>query len=166
MNANRCEVVRFRWSAATGFSLVEILASVVVLSVAALGITAAWRLADQKALAVRLDDRATRILREFYELQTFAPDYLFSNQDISPGEDPDAIGGPLTPGESREGFLYHPRKRGHAQSGNEYEDEDPFTILLSADGSTLTLTYQSQFLTGNQPAVQKEISLIPRSSAK
>src|ERR1700752_4169320 len=56
-----------------GFSLVEVLASCVALSVAAIGITAASRVADYKALLARLDHRSGRILREYYELQTFAP---------------------------------------------------------------------------------------------
>src|SRR5580704_11214719 len=54
-----------------GFSLIEVLASCMVLSFAAIGITAVWRLADSKALLARLDHRASRILREYYELQTF-----------------------------------------------------------------------------------------------
>jgi prepilin-type N-terminal cleavage/methylation domain-containing protein len=166
MNENRRELNCFRGMSAVGFSLVEVLASVAVLSVGALGITAAWRLADQKALAVRLDNRATRILREFYELQTFAPDYLFSNRNTSPGEDPDVTGIPLVPGESRNGFLYHPINRSDASSGNGYQDKDPFTVLLSPDGGTLALTYQSPFQTGAQSTVQKEIRLVPRRSAQ
>src|SRR5262245_29528092 len=54
-----------------GFSLIEVMVSVVVLSVAALGITSVWKLADDKALAARLDERATRILVEYSELQNF-----------------------------------------------------------------------------------------------
>jgi type II secretory pathway pseudopilin PulG len=126
------------------FSLVEILASVVVLASGAVGITAAWRLADQKALVARLDDRATRILREYYELQTFAPDYLFSDAE-SAGRDPDANGIPLKAGTTRSGYLYHPKKISldGGLSPTVYEDKVPYTISLSADGTVLTLTYQA-----------------------
>jgi len=148
---------------AAGFSLVEVLASVVVLSVAALGITAAWRLADQKALAARLDDRAARILREYYELQTFAPDYLFVNRGSSTGEDTDATDIPLSPGTSRSGYLYHPKKHRSDSNIFEYEDQIPYTVSLSADGKTLMLTYQSQFISGAAAVVPKQINVNPRS---
>src|SRR6516225_5680808 len=55
------------------FSLVEVLASLFILTLSAVGITAAWRLADYQELLTRADRRAERILREYYELQTFAP---------------------------------------------------------------------------------------------
>src|SRR5579859_3310843 len=56
-----------------GFSLVEVLASLFILTLSAVGITAAWRLADYQELLTRADRRAERILRQYYELQTFAP---------------------------------------------------------------------------------------------
>jgi hypothetical protein len=62
---------RFRLQSA--FSLVEVLASLFILTLSAVGITAAWRLADYQELLTRVDRRAERILRQYYELQTFAP---------------------------------------------------------------------------------------------
>src|ERR1700726_1301940 len=55
------------------FSLVEVLARLFVLTISAVGITAAWRLADYQELLTRADRRAERVLRQYYELQTFAP---------------------------------------------------------------------------------------------
>src|SRR5689334_2741602 len=57
----------------SAFSLVEVLASLFILTLSAVGITAAWRLADYQELLTRADRRAERILRQYYELQTFAP---------------------------------------------------------------------------------------------
>ena len=121
-----------------GFSLIEILASVLVLSIAALGVTAVWALADQSALYARLDNRATRILNEYAELQNFAPSYVPDSQSSF-----DEAGGvPLKPGESRPGYLYHPR---NSDGPNQPAFLNEFTYQISFDitgGGILTLTYQ------------------------
>jgi prepilin-type N-terminal cleavage/methylation domain-containing protein len=120
-----------------GFSLIEVLASCVVLSLAALGITATWRLADYKALLARLDHRADRILREYYELQTFAPGSAKpfpttpSEGGIPEWDDPqDPVAG----------FLYHPLKINSPKTNPQYDDLVSYTIT-SVPGSQLTLTY-------------------------
>jgi len=123
---------------AAGFSLIEVLASVVVLSLAALSITAVWALADQKALYARLDNRATRILNEYAELQNFAP----SDSADSQSSFDEAGGVPLKPGESRQGYLYHPR---NSDGPNEpaFLNEFPYQISFdNAGGGILALTYQ------------------------
>jgi prepilin-type N-terminal cleavage/methylation domain-containing protein len=119
-----------------GFSLIEILASVLVLSIAALGVTAVWALADQKALYARLDNRATRILNEYAEFQNFAPSYVPDSQSSF-----DEVGGvPLKPGESRQGYLYHPRNAdGPHQPA--FLNEFPYQVSFE-NGGVLTLTYQ------------------------
>ena len=123
---------------AAGFSLIEVLASVVVLSIAALSITAVWALADQKALYARLDNRATRILNEYAELQNFAPSYVADSQSSF-----DEAGGvPLKPGESRQGYLYHPRNSG-GPNAPAFLNEFPYQISFdNAGGGVLSLTYQ------------------------
>src|SRR5260370_34628536 len=81
------------------FSLVEVLASLFILTLSALGITAAWRLADYQELLTRVDRRAERILRQYYELQTFAP----------PDSRPFTVDGSPSGQTSVTGYLYHPR---------------------------------------------------------
>jgi prepilin-type N-terminal cleavage/methylation domain-containing protein len=124
------------YSFARGFSLIEVLASCVVLSVAAVGITATWRLADYKALLARLDHRADRILREYYELQAFAP---ASAKPFNPNLAEYAPADPVT------GFLYHPVKTGSSKENPEYDDLIDYTVtslLGSAPRSSqLILTY-------------------------
>ena len=117
-----------------GFSLVEVLASCVVLSVAAIGITAVWRLADYKALLARLDQRADRVLREYYELQTFAP------KSAKPLTDATLPAG-YAPQDPLNGFLYHPLKSNSSHSDPQYEDRIPYSINPSLEGGKLTLTY-------------------------
>jgi prepilin-type N-terminal cleavage/methylation domain-containing protein len=121
-----------------GFSLIEILASVLVLSIAALGVTAVWTLADQKALYARLDNRTTRILNEYAELQNFAPSYVADSQSSF-----DEAGGiPLKPDESRQGYLYHPR---NSDGPNQpaFLNEFPYQISFdNTGGGILTFTYQ------------------------
>ena len=68
-----------------GFSLIEVIVSAAVHSVATLGITSAWKLADDKALAARLDERSRRILAEYTELQNFAPKYRLDKEHLRPG---------------------------------------------------------------------------------
>jgi prepilin-type N-terminal cleavage/methylation domain-containing protein len=124
-----------------GFSLIEVLASIIVLSIAALGLTAVWALADQKALYARLDNRATRVLNEYAELQNFAPAYLPDSQSSFD----EAGGSPLKPGESREGYLYHPRNSGGSNGLNEpaFLNEFPYQISFEdTGGGVLTITYQ------------------------
>jgi prepilin-type N-terminal cleavage/methylation domain-containing protein len=117
-----------------GFSLIEILASCVVLSVAATGITAVWRLADYKALLARLDHRADRILREYYELQTFAPKSAKPFNNITPPEGYVAQD-PLN------GFLYHPLKSNSSKSNPQYDDLIQYSINSPPGSGELTLTY-------------------------
>jgi prepilin-type N-terminal cleavage/methylation domain-containing protein len=117
-----------------GFSLVEVLASVLVLCSASVAITAGWRLADYKELAMRLDDRARRILRECYEMQTFAP---VENKPFKAGgtpNDPSLV----------QGFLYHPRAQSNApaQDSGNYLDAVPYTISISSDGKSMELRYE------------------------
>ncbi|MBW0001527.1 MAG: prepilin-type N-terminal cleavage/methylation domain-containing protein [Verrucomicrobia bacterium] len=117
-----------------GFSLVEVLASVLVLASASVAITAGWRLADYKELAMRLDDRAGRLLRECYEMQTFAP------AESKPFK---AAG---TPNNQSlvQGFLYHPRAQPSdpAQDRGTYLDVVPYTISISPDGKSMELRYE------------------------
>src|ERR1700693_6327971 len=83
------------------FSLVEVLASLFVLTISAVGITAAWRLADYQELLTRADRRAERTLRQYYELQTFAPlesRPFAANSSASPSAQAAITG-----------YLYHPR---------------------------------------------------------
>jgi hypothetical protein len=122
------------------FSLVEVLASLFVLTISAVGITAAWRLADYQELLTRVDRRAERILRQYYELQTFAPPESrpFTVNSLS---SPSAQG-------TITGYLYHPRliagqtgSSGSAAFGNLI----PFSISMTngaAPGTNqLVLTY-------------------------
>ncbi|MBV8901826.1 MAG: type II secretion system protein [Verrucomicrobia bacterium] len=117
-----------------GFSLVEVLASMLVLCSASVAITAGWRLADYKELAMRLDDRARRVLRECYELQTFAP---LENKPFK------ADGTPNNPALVH-GFLYHPRAQPNApvQNSGNYLDAVPYTISISSDGKSMELRYE------------------------
>jgi len=120
------------------FSLVEVLVSLFVLSIAALAITSAWRLADYQELLARLDRRAERILRQYYELQTFAPagarPFLAiddSNQQPSQS--------PVT------GYLYHPRLINGKSNQPQFGNLIPFTLSLTDGKGTgkrqLVLTY-------------------------
>lgn len=124
---------RLKWPE-KGFSLVEVLASLLVLCAASMAVTAGWRLADYKELATRLDDRARRILRECYEMQTFAP---LENKPFK------ADGTPNNPS-LVQGFLYHPRAQPNApapSSGN-YLDAVPYTVSISAGGKSMELQYE------------------------
>ena len=118
-----------------GFSLVEVLASLFVLTISAVGITAAWRLADYQELLTRADRRAERILRQYYELQTFAP----------PDSRPFTVNSSPSPSEQNAitGYLYHPRLI--AGQASSFGNLIPFTISMS-NGSVpgtnqLVLTY-------------------------
>ena len=116
-----------------GFSLVEVLASSVVLSLAVVDITAAWRLADYKVLLARLDHRADRILREYYELQTFAPR----------SAKPFMVGAPeaVTPQDPLTGFLYHPLKVNSPKEAPQYDDVISYSLGYSPMSGELTLIY-------------------------
>jgi type II secretory pathway pseudopilin PulG len=120
-----------------GFSLIEVLASCVVLSFAAIGITASWRLADYKALLARLDHRADRILREYYELQTFAPKGARPLTDAPPEE--------YAPTDSRSGYLYHPLRLGSSKVNPQYDDLISYTVGYTSSAAPgtneLTLIY-------------------------
>jgi prepilin-type N-terminal cleavage/methylation domain-containing protein len=147
-----------------GFSLIEVMVSVVVLSMAALGITSVWKLADDKALAARLDERATRILAEYSELQSFAPEYLFGQASSSSRIDFEAQGLPLSPGETRTGFLYHPRHvdpSGGKGGTATFDDAVPYQLTLVLDGQAelITLTYQLPYLSGPKATVVQQIRL-------
>jgi hypothetical protein len=116
------------------FSLVEVLASLFILTLSAVGITAAWRLADYQELLTRVDRRAERILRQYYELQTFAP--------------PDSR--PFTVNESSQqtpitGYLYHPRLISGQTGTGSFGNLIPFSISMTngtaAGTSQLILSY-------------------------
>jgi hypothetical protein len=117
-----------------GLSLIEVLASSVALSVAAIGITAVWRLADYKALMARLDHRAGRILREYYELQTFSPKGAKPFADTAPPEG-------YAPQDPVRGFLYHPLKNNSSGSNPEYDDLIQYSIKSPPGSGELTITY-------------------------
>ena len=119
------------------FSLVEVLASLFVLTISAMGITAAWRLADYQELLTRVDRRAERILRQYYELQTFAPPEsrpFTANSSTSPSAQ-NAI----------TGYLYHPRLIAGQNGANPFGDLIPFSISMTngaaPGGNRLVLTY-------------------------
>ena len=121
----------------SGFSLIEVLTALVVFSFSALAVTAAWRLADYKALVARLDYRAGRILREYYELLAFAPE---NSQLFGRG----ASSGNLAVDDPLSGYLYHPR-RVRASDKNTaffFDNSVPYVISLSPDGKQLRLSYQ------------------------
>jgi len=117
-----------------GFSLVEVLASCVLLSLAAIGITAVWRLADYKALLARLDHRANRVLREYYELQTFAPKSAKPLTDVT-------LPGGYAPQDPLNGFLYHPLKSSSSHSNPQYDDLIQYSIISPPGSGEITLTY-------------------------
>jgi hypothetical protein len=114
--------------------LIEVLASCVVLSVAVIVITAVWRLADYKALMARLDHRAGRILREYYELQTFAP------KSAKPFPETTVPAG-YAPQDPVSGFLYHPLKNNSSGSHPQYDNLIHYSIKSSSGSGELTLTY-------------------------
>jgi hypothetical protein len=116
-----------------GFSLIEVLASCLALSVAAIGITAVWRLADYKALVARLDHRAGRILREYYELQTFAPKSAKPLTDTPPAG--------YAPQDPTSGFLYHPLKSNNSGNNPQYDNLIQYSIKSPPGSGELTLTY-------------------------
>jgi prepilin-type N-terminal cleavage/methylation domain-containing protein len=127
-----------RASRCSAFSLVEVLVSLFVLSIAAIAITSAWRLADYQELLVRIDRRAERILREYYELQTFAP----------ASYKPFVVTGDSNQQSSRNsitGYLYHPRLIGSQSGQSQFGNLIPFTISLTNGNGTvksqLVLTY-------------------------
>lgn len=127
-----------RASRSSAFSLVEVLVSLFVLSIAAMAITSAWRLADYQELLARIDRRAERILREYYELQTFAP---ASNKPFVVSDDSNRqfSQNPIT------GYLYHPRLIGSQSGQSQFGNLIPFTISLTNGNGTvksrLLLTY-------------------------
>lgn len=120
-----------------GFSLVEVLASLFVLTISAVGITAAWRLADYQELLTRADRRAERILRQYYELQTFAP----------PDSRPFSVNSSSSPSSQADitGYLYHPRLIAAQAGSSPFGNLIPFTISMTngaAPGTNqLVLTY-------------------------
>ena len=118
----------------SGFSLVEVLASLFILTLSAVGIAAAWRLADYQELLTRADRRAERILREYYELQTFAPadSRPFTvNALASPSPSP------IT------GYLYYPKLIAGQSSSPQFGKMIPFSISMTngTAGAQLVLTY-------------------------
>jgi hypothetical protein len=119
----------------SAFSLVEVLASLFILTLSAVGITAAWRLADYQELLTRADRRAERILREYYELQTFAPPDsrpFTANASASPSPSP------IT------GYLYFPRLVAGQSGSRQFGKMIPFSISITngaAGTNQLVLTY-------------------------
>ena len=140
----------------SGFSLIEVLAALVVFSFSALAVTAAWRLADYKALVARLDNRAGRILREYYELLAFAPE---SSQPFGRGPSSGnvAVDDPLS------GYLYHPRRLQATEKSvaSSFDNSVPYTISLSPDGKQLMLSYQLPGSVGTATrTISKTVSLV------
>jgi prepilin-type N-terminal cleavage/methylation domain-containing protein len=60
----------------SGFTLVEILVATALLAIAAVGLTAAWRLIDHQMALARIDRRADRVLRQYYEFKKLAPNFI------------------------------------------------------------------------------------------
>jgi hypothetical protein len=144
---------RFRLQSA--FSLVEVLASLFILTLSAVGITAAWRLADYQELLTRADRRAERILREYYELQTFAPadSRPFTiNTSASPSPSP------IT------GYLYYPRLIANQNGSGAFGKMIPFSISMTngTAGAQLVLTYTiPSYGTQASRQVTKTVALNP-----
>ena len=138
------------------FSLVEVLASLFILTVSAIGITAAWRLADYQELLTRVDRRAERILRQYYELQTFAPADSRPFTENSSSSTQNAI----------TGYLYHPRLIASQAGSNQFGNLIPFSISMT-NGITpgknqLVLTYTvSSYGTQASRQVTKTVILNP-----
>jgi hypothetical protein len=117
--------------------LVEVLASLLVLTLAAIAITTVWRLADYQELLTRVDRRAERILRQYYELQTFGPPdsrpFVLTGSSTQPGQTP------IT------GFLYHPRLATGQSRLAVFGNLIPFSITMTTGSSPgtsqLVLTY-------------------------
>lgn len=139
-----------------GFSLVEVVASVLVLSSASLAVTAAWRLADYKVLVTRLDDRAQRVLRECYEMQTFAPvESKPFRADGAPNNLP-----------AVQGYLYHPWARPGvtAQEGSTPLDQVPYTLSITSDGKSMELRYEVPgFGNISQRTVRRSVGFVAKS---
>jgi hypothetical protein len=91
-------------------------------------------LADYKALATRLDDRARRILRECYEMQAFAPAESKPFKTDGTSNNTSLV----------QGFLYHPwaRPEASAQASRNYLNMVPYTISISSDGNSMELRYE------------------------
>jgi prepilin-type N-terminal cleavage/methylation domain-containing protein len=60
----------------SGFTLVEILVATALLAIAAVALTAAWRLIDHQMILARIDRRADRVLRQYYEFKKLAPNFI------------------------------------------------------------------------------------------
>jgi prepilin-type N-terminal cleavage/methylation domain-containing protein len=104
-----------------GFSLIEVLASVVILSIFATGVTAIWRLADDQEFAARIDFRAAEVLREICEQQLYS--------------------GPNKPSLPPLLYLYHPLKKGNDQKdGMPHLDEVKAQVEIKE--GKLSLTYE------------------------
>jgi hypothetical protein len=140
MRSGKAGPGRFDWKRAllsrlqSAFSLVEVLASLFILTLSAVGITAAWRLADYQELLTRADRRAERILRQYYELQTFAPADsrpFAANASASPSPSP------IT------GYLYYPKLIAGQSSSPQFGKMIPFSISMTngTAGAQLVLTY-------------------------
>ena len=139
----------------SGFSLVEVLASLFILTLSAVGITASWRLADYQELLTRADRRAERILRQYYELQTFAPPDsrpFTANASASP------LPSPIT------GYLYFPRLVAGQSGSGEFGKMIPFSISMTngTTGTQLVLTYTiPSYGTQASRQVTKTVALNP-----
>jgi hypothetical protein len=139
----------------SAFSLVEVLASLFILTLSAVGITAAWRLADYQELLNRADRRAERILRQYYELQTFAPadSRPFTvNASASPSPSP------IT------GYLYFPRLVTGQSGSGQFGKMIPFSISMTngTAGTQLVLTYTiPSYGTQSSHQVTKTVALNP-----
>jgi hypothetical protein len=142
-----------------------LIVSMSVLSLAMLGIIATWRLSDDCELGARLDERAARILEEFSELQSFAPDFLAGQSNTASRLNFETEGIPLSPGETRTGFLYHPRHQmelnGRRTAIPTFDDAVPYQITLRSEteAQLITISYQLPFLPDSKARVTKQIRL-------
>jgi hypothetical protein len=139
----------------SAFSLVEVLASLFILTLSAVGITAAWRLADYQELLTRADRRAERILRQYYELQTFAP----------PDSRPFTVNASASPSPSPiTGYLYFPRLISGQSDSGQFGKMIPFSISMTngTAGTQLVLTYTiPTYGTQASRQVKKTVALNP-----
>ncbi|MBV9273898.1 MAG: prepilin-type N-terminal cleavage/methylation domain-containing protein, partial [Verrucomicrobia bacterium] len=120
---------RRRASCSSAFSLIEVLVGLFVLSIAAIAITSAWRLADYQELLARVDRRAERILRQYYELQTFAP-ASYKPFYVTSDSNQQFVQNSIT------GYLYHPRLINNQSGPSQFGNLIPFTISMKNGSGT------------------------------
>jgi hypothetical protein len=116
-----------RWRAISGLTLIEVLASGLVISILFAGLTAAWRIMDYQFFITRLQDRISRVVRQANDWTLYCPyDALPSDRaQILPG------------------YLYEP----FDQHTNTFRQELPYSFSASVtvnNPGTSTETTQIQ----------------------